>query len=165
MAKVVQFLEIGNLPKSQLNACPYSKVMIKNLFLSISKSRSARNFHTIFEFSLQISRSHGPPVFRLSHMGKAGSILNLNRDENHMIFKYVFEFRLQICRSQDPPVFALSHMATVVAIWDSVETGGASTANEIRSRLPFENTHLSMKIHIYEATRSPIWDSRKTGGP
>ena len=104
MAKVVQFLEIGNLPKSQLNACPYRKVMIKNLFLSISKSRSARNFHTIFEFSLQISRSHGPPVFRLSHMGKAGSILNLNRDENHMIFKNVFQFRLQICRSQDPPV-------------------------------------------------------------
>ena len=165
MAKVVQFLEIGNLPKSQLNACPYRKVMIKNLFLSISKSRSARNFHAIFEFSLQISRSHGPPVFRLSHMGKAGSILNLNRDENHMIFKYVFEFRLQICRSQDPPVFTLSHMATVVTIWDSVKTGGASTANEIRSRLPFENTHLSMKIHIYEATRSPIWDSRKTGGP
>ena len=66
MAKVVQFLEIGNLPKSQLNACPYRKVMIKNLFLSISKSRSARNFHAIFEFSLQISRSHGPPVFRLS---------------------------------------------------------------------------------------------------
>ena len=165
MAKVVQFLEIGNLPKSQLNACPYRKVMIKNLFLSISKSGSARNFHTIFEFSLQISRSHGPPVFRLSHMGKAGSILNLNRDENHMIFKYVFEFRLQICRSQDPPVFTLSHMATVVTIWDSVKTGGASTANEIRSRLPFENTHLSMKIHIYEATRSPIWDSRKTGGP
>jgi len=66
MVKVVQFLEIGNLPKSQLNACPYRKVMIKNLFLSISKSGSARNFHTIFEFSLQISRSHGPPVFRLS---------------------------------------------------------------------------------------------------
>ena len=70
MAKVVQFLEIGNLPKSQLNACPYRKVMIKNLFLSISKSGSARNFHTIFEFSLQISRSHGPPVFRLSQMQK-----------------------------------------------------------------------------------------------
>ena len=49
-------------------------------------------------------------------MGKAGSILNLNRDENHMIFKYVFEFRLQICRSQDPPVFKLSHMATIMAI-------------------------------------------------
>ena len=68
MAKVVQFLEIGNLPKSQLNACPYRKVMIKNLFLSISKSGSARNFHTIFEFSLQISRSHGPPVLWLSLM-------------------------------------------------------------------------------------------------
>ena len=81
-------------------------------------------------------------------MGKAGSILNLNRDENHMIFKYVFEFRLQICRSQDPPVFKLSHMAMIVAIimamivaiimamivaiWDSLKTGGASTANEIR---------------------------------
>ena len=177
MAKVVQFLEIGNLPKSQLNACPYRKVMIKNLFLSISKSGSARNFHTIFEFSLQISCSHGPPVFRLSHMGKAGSILNLNRDENHMIFKYVFEFRLQICRSQDPPVFTLSHMATVVAIilWPQLWPYGTAqrqgglesgkSANEIRSRLPFENTHLSMKIHIYEATRSPIWDSRKTGGP
>ena len=132
MAKVVQFLEIGNLPKSQLNACPYRKVMIKNLFLSISKSGSARNFHTIFEFSLQISRSHGPPVFRLSHMVQTISILNLNRDENHMIFKYVFEFRLQICRSQDPPVFQLSHMAMIVAIWDSLKTGGASTANEIR---------------------------------
>jgi len=73
-------------------------------------------------------------------MGKVGSILNLNRDENHMIFKYVFEFRLQICRSQDPPVFKLSHMAMIVAIimamivaiWDSLKTGGASTANEIR---------------------------------
>ena len=74
-------------------------------------------------------------------MGKAGLILNLNRDENHMIFKYVFEFRLQICRSQDPPVFKLSHMAMIVAIiimamivaiWDSLKTGGASTANEIR---------------------------------
>ena len=68
------------------------------------------------------------------------SILNLNRDENHMIFKNVFQFRLQICRSQDPPVFKLSHMAMIVAIimamivaiWDSLKTGGASTANEIR---------------------------------
>ena len=61
MAKVVQFLEIGNLPKSQLNACPYSKVMIKNLNFQISKSGSAHNFHKIFEFSLQISRSQDPP--------------------------------------------------------------------------------------------------------
>ena len=142
MVKVVQFLEIGNFPKSQLNPCRSRKVMIKNLNFQFQRADQRTIFHNIFEFSLQISRSHGPPVFRLSHMGKAGSILNLNRDENHMIFKYVFEFRLQICRSQDPPVFTLSHMAT--------------TANEIRSRFPFENTHLSMKIHTYEATRSPI---------
>ena len=65
-------------------------------------------------------------------MVKTTSILNFNRDENQMIFKNVFEFRLQICRSQDPPVFKLSHMAMIVAIWDSLKTGGASTANEIR---------------------------------
>ena len=31
MAKVVQFLEIGNLPKSQLNPCRSRKLMIENL--------------------------------------------------------------------------------------------------------------------------------------
>ena len=164
MAKVVQFLEIGNLPKSQLNPCRSRKIMIKNLNFQISKGGSAHNFHNIFEFSLQISRSQDPPVFGLSHMVKTTSILNLNRDENQMIFKNVFEFRLQISRSRDPPVCALSHMAIIVPIWDSVKTGGASTANEIRSRLPFENTHLSMKINISEATRSPIWACPKTGG-
>jgi hypothetical protein len=55
-------------------------------------------------------------------------------------------------------------MAIIVPIWDGVKTGGASTANEIRSRLPFENTHLSMKINISDATRSPIWACPKTGG-
>ena len=72
--------------------------------------------------------------YKISHniMVQTISILNLNRDENHMIFKNVFQFRLQICRSQDPPVFKLSHMAMIVAIWDSLKTGGASTANEIR---------------------------------
>ena len=128
MAKVVQFLEIGNLPKSQLNACPYRKVMIKNLFLSISKSGSARNFHTIFEFSLQISRSHGPPVFRLSHMVQTISILNLNRDEIQMISEMFLNF---VCRFAAPKT-PLSYMAMIVAIWDSLKTGGASTANEIR---------------------------------
>ena len=66
MVKVVQFLEIGNLPKSQLNPCRSRKVMIKNLNFQISKSGSAHNFHNIFEFSLQISRSQDPPVFGLS---------------------------------------------------------------------------------------------------
>ena len=132
MAKVVQFLEIGNLPKSQLNPCRSRKVMIKNLNFQFQRADQRTIFTTFFKFSLQISRSQDPPVFGLSHMVKTTSILNLNRDENQMIFKNVFEFRLQISRSRDPPVCALSHMAIIVPIWDGVKTGGASTANEIR---------------------------------
>ena len=39
MAKVVQFLEIGNLPKAQLNPCRSRKLMIKNLIFSNFKER------------------------------------------------------------------------------------------------------------------------------
>ena len=39
MAKVVQFLEIGNLPKSQLNPCPSRKLMIENLIFESFKER------------------------------------------------------------------------------------------------------------------------------
>ena len=39
MAKVVQFLEIGNLPKSQLNPCRSRKLMIKNLIFANLKKR------------------------------------------------------------------------------------------------------------------------------
>ena len=39
MAKVVQFLEIGDLPKSQLSPCRSRKVMIENLIFSNSKER------------------------------------------------------------------------------------------------------------------------------
>ena len=115
--------------------------------------------NTHLSMKINISDATRSPI-----MLKTTSILNLNRDENQMIFKNVFEFRLQISRSRDPPVCALSHMAIIVPIWDGVKTGGASTANEIRSRLPFENTHLSMKINISDATRSPIWACPKTGG-
>ena len=44
MAKVVQFLEIGNLPKSQLNPCRSRKVMIKNLIFFNFKERISAQF-------------------------------------------------------------------------------------------------------------------------
>ena len=164
MVKVVQFLEIGNLPKSQLNPCRSRKVMIKNLNFQFQRADQRTIFTTFLNFLCRYPAPKTPRLWAVPHMVKTTSILNLNRDENQMIFKNVFEFRLQISRSRDPPVCALSHMAIIVPIWDGVKTGGASTANEIRSRLPFENTHLSMKINISDATRSPIWACPKTGG-
>ena len=56
-------------------------------------------------------------------------------------------------------------------IWESRKTGAVGIAKESRSRLPLENTHLSMKMSRSEATSSaimaiivPIWDGVKTGG-
>ena len=40
MAKLVQFLEIGNLPKSQLDPCRLKKVMTKNQIFVISHPRT-----------------------------------------------------------------------------------------------------------------------------
>ena len=45
------------------------------------------NFHNIFSFYLQFSRSQTPPVFRLSHMGKAVSMSNFKNYEKHVIFR------------------------------------------------------------------------------
>ena len=73
-----------------------------------------------------------PPSLSAVPYGANNFNLKLESRWNSNDFKNVFEFRLQICRSQDPPVFKLSHMAMIVAIWDSLKTGGASTANEIR---------------------------------
>ena len=56
-------------------------------------------------------------------------------------------------------------MAIIVPRWDGVKTGGASTANEIRSRLPFENTHLSMKMSRSEATNLPYGTAQRQGVP
>ena len=66
---------------------------------------------------------HGPPVFRLSHMGDlVASYMWI------FIERWVFSKgnRDRISFAVEaPPVFTLSHMATVVAIWDSVKTGGS----------------------------------------
>ena len=42
MAKVVQFLEIGNLTKSQLNPCRLKKVMTKTSLLSAGSYKNHR---------------------------------------------------------------------------------------------------------------------------
>ena len=49
MVKVVQFLEIGNLPKSQLNPCRSRKVMIKNLNFQFQRADQRTIFTTFFE--------------------------------------------------------------------------------------------------------------------
>ena len=61
MAKVVQFLEIGNLPKSQLNPCRFCKVMTKNL--NFKKRISIQFFTTFLNFLCRYPAPTAPQSF------------------------------------------------------------------------------------------------------
>ena len=61
MAKVVQFLEIGNLPKSQLNPCRSRKVMIQNLNFQFQRADQRTIFTTFLNFLCRYPAPKTPP--------------------------------------------------------------------------------------------------------
>ena len=61
MVKVVQFLEIGNLPKSQLNPCRSRKVMIKNLNFQFQRADQRTIFTTFLNFLCRYPAPKTPP--------------------------------------------------------------------------------------------------------
>ena len=61
MAKVVQFLEIGNLPKSQLNPCRSRKVMINNLNFQFQRADQRTIFTTFLNFLCRYPAPKTPP--------------------------------------------------------------------------------------------------------
>ena len=90
--KVVQFLEIGNLKKSQLNPCRLKKVMTKTSF---NVKTTLEEFKTKLEFRLQMSRSHDPPVFGLSLM-KLASIFPIVNPLKMRNLRYFFKKKRMI---------------------------------------------------------------------
>ena len=61
MVKVVQFLEIGNLPKSQLNPCRSRKVMIKNLNFQFQRADQRTIFTSFLNFLCRYPAPKTPP--------------------------------------------------------------------------------------------------------
>ena len=68
MLEVVQFLEIGNLPKSQLNPCRFCKVMTKNL--NFKKRISIQFFTTFLNFLCRYPAPTAPQSFGCPIWGK-----------------------------------------------------------------------------------------------
>ena len=70
MVKVVQFLEIGNLPKSQLNPCRSRKVMIKNLNFQFQRADQRTIFTTFLNFLCRYPAPTAPQSFGCPIWGK-----------------------------------------------------------------------------------------------